>query len=359
MIGVLISSTALRRTHLDELRTHENSLTSTAEVPRAHSRRASFPKKAGPCSFLMDSTSCLCETTTPNSKAVPKGLFMMIRRGVMGALPSAMVLFLCVLLLGSLVTVAGADDKSTKIDPDAARPNYRQACRNPISPDRLSASHTRPSAASTITIAADPGQPAVDANSRMAGTPGADQARDYVKGELSKILGDGAVSQEDFPVSIPVDRGASIATADGKKYALQPLWPNLVRTSTLPEAGVSGQLIYAGRGDLRSFRGKNVSGSIVMMDFNCGTRWLNAPRLGAKAIIFVEPTATMRGEAESKFIGIPVSIPRFWISHEDAVALEGAALTSPQVNCTVQANQPWEVHTASNIVWRAARHPIP
>src|SRR3569833_3324396 len=284
------------------------------------------------CIFLVDSTSCLCETATPNSKAVPKGLFMKIRRGVMGALPSARVMFLCVLLLGSLVTVAGADDKSTKIDPDAQTNNGKLA--KSISPERLSGS-IKTLSGIHYAIPADPGQPAVDANSRMAGTPGADQARDYIKGQLSEMLGASAVTQEDFPVTIPVDHGASIGTADGKKYALQPLWPNLVRTSTLPEAGISVQLIYAGRGDLRSFRGKNVSGSIVMMDFNCGTRWLNAPRLGAKAVIFVEPSATMRGEAEAKFVGIPVNIPRFWISHADAIALQGASLTSPQVNVTV------------------------
>src|SRR5580704_6129463 len=134
----------------------------------------------------MDFTSCLCETTTPNSKAVLKGLFMKIRRGVMGALPSAMVTFLCVLLLGSLVNVAGADDKSTKIDPDAAA-NYAKLAKS-ISPDRLSASIKFLSGIH-YPVAADPGQPIVDANSRMAGTPGADQARDYVKAQLSQILG--------------------------------------------------------------------------------------------------------------------------------------------------------------------------
>lgn len=285
---------------------------------------------------------------------------MKIRRGVKGerqgaparlpglcALPSAIILFLCVLLLGSLVNPAGADDKSTKIDPEASA-NYETLAKS-ISPDRLSDT-VKFLSGIHYQVDADPGTPSVDANSRMAGTPGGDQARDYVKAQLSQILGASQVTQEDFPVSIPVDHGASIATADGKKYAIQPLWPNLVRTSTLPVGGVTGQLIYAGRGDLRSFRGKQVSGSVVLMDFNCGTRWLNAPRLGAKAIIFVEPPSTMRGEAESKFIGIPVNIPRFWISHEDATALEGAALTSPQVTVNVQANQPWEVHTASNII---------
>lgn len=272
---------------------------------------------------------------------------MMVRRGVMGAFPSAMVMVVCVYLLGILAGGAAADDKSSKIDPDAAA-NYTTLAKS-ISPDRLS-SAIRFLSGIQYPIPSDPGEPALTANSRLAGTPGADQARDYIKGQLSSILGAGAVTQEDFSVTVPVDHGASIATADGKQYVLQPLWPNLVRTSTLPEAGITGPLIYGGRGDLRSFRGKNVSGSIVLMDFNCGTRWMNAPRMGARAVIFVEPTSTMRGEAEEKFLGIPVNIPRFWISHEDATTLEGAALTTPQVTVTVRANQPWEARTASNII---------
>ena len=92
---------------------------------------------------------------------------------------------------------------------------------------------------------------------------------------------------------------------------MYPLWPNLVRTPTLPADGLTAPLIYVGDGKLRNFNGKNVDGSVVMVDFNCAAEWMNAPRLGARAIIFVAPTTTMRGEAEAKFVSIPIAIPRF------------------------------------------------
>jgi len=59
-------------------------------------------------------------------------------------------------------------------------------------------------------------------------------------------------------------------------------------------------------------------GSIVLLDFNCNTKWINAAMIGASAVIFIEPEDTIRGEAEAKFLTIPAAIPRFWISKKDA-----------------------------------------
>ena len=87
-----------------------------------------------------------------------------------------------------------------------------------------------------------------------------------------------------------------------------------------------------------------------MLDFNCGTEWLNAARLGAKAVIFVEPTQTMRGEGESKFIGIPVAVPRFWISRADAAALQSAVLTTPNYSVHLACDNPWKTGTSANLV---------
>ena len=59
-------------------------------------------------------------------------------------------------------------------------------------------------------------------------------------------------------------------------------------------------------------------GSVVLIDFNSSTKWINAAMLGAKAVIFIEPETTIRGEAENKFLTVPANIPRFWISKADA-----------------------------------------
>lgn len=188
--------------------------------------------------------------------------------------------------------------------------------------------------------------------SRIVGYPGNDRARDYVENQLSRFLvpAGGNVHNEIYDATVPVDDNRSSISVAGVTYRINPLWPNLVRTSTLPIGGVTGPLIYGGQGDLINFNGKRVTGSVVLMDFNSGTKWLNAARLGAKAILFAEPDQPMRGEAESKFVAVPVSIPRFWVSRRDAAALEAQALTVPNAVATVNCNQPWQIRPATNIV---------
>ncbi len=263
---------------------------------------------------------------------------------------SALRVFSWLCLFSTLFAATAQADQSTKIkvDPEAAR-NYVSLAAG-VSPARLSKTIADLSRIQ-YTVPNQPAGAEVIAHSRVAGTPGGDQARDYVKQAFRNIFGAANVSEESFPVTVPIDNGAYVQAAGlPKPLALQPLWPNLVRTSTLPVAGINGPLIYAERGELRNFRGKPVEGSIVLLDFNCGTEWLNAARLGAKAIIFVEPTETMRGESESKFIGIPVAVPRFWISRADAAALQSAALTTPNFTVHLACDNPWQVGTSSNIV---------
>jgi hypothetical protein len=99
------------------------------------------------------------------------------------------------------------------------------------------------------------------------------------------------------------------------------MWPNLVRTPQTPSSGIRGQLIYAGKCRPYEFNGKPVKDTIVLADFNCGNDWLHAPLLGARAVIFIEPDVTVRGEAEAKFLTLPVDIPRYYISKADASKL--------------------------------------
>lgn len=190
--------------------------------------------------------------------------------------------------------------------------------------------------------------------SRVAGYPGDAQAAAFVEQQF-KALGLSDVRSEEFPVAVPVDKGTAsiqLASAPSSQRStptrLYPLWPNLVRTSQLPANGLTAPLIYVGDGKLANFNGKDVEGSIVMADFNSRAEWLNAPRLGAKAVIFIEPDTTMRGEAEAKFISIPINIPRFWIKRSDAAPfLAATAGRTPTI--TLQCDMPWQTLTAKNV----------
>jgi len=184
--------------------------------------------------------------------------------------------------------------------------------------------------------------------SRVAGYPGSEEAAKWIEEQFRQI-GLQRVTTEEFAVTVPVDKGAKLRVGN-REFPLYAMWPNLVRTSQLPPEGVTGPVIYARDGKLPNFSGKNVEGSIVLVDFNCGTDWLNAPRLGAKAVIFIEPNATMRGEAESKFIGIPVTVPRFYIRKSDAAPLLALTAEQREVKGTLFCNMPWERRTTRNII---------
>ena len=89
-------------------------------------------------------------------------------------------------------------------------------------------------------------------------------------------------------------------------------------------------------------------GSIVLVDFNSGTRWINAAMLGAKAVIFIEPETTIRGEAENKFLTVPANIPRFWISKEDADELKDM-VAKEEITARLTCTMTWERRTGQNI----------
>ena len=195
--------------------------------------------------------------------------------------------------------------------------------------------------------------------SRVAGYPGDAKAAAYVEAQF-RALGLQNVAVDTYPVTIPLDpvvedptKGAKIEITSGAKNVssatMYPLWPNLIRTSMLPKDGLKGSLIYVRDGKLRNFNGKDVEGAIVMVDFNCAAEWMNAPRLGAKAVIFVAPESTMRGEAEAKFISIPITIPRFFIKQKEAAPLIAACLGGQPPKVKLTCDMPWVTRNAKNI----------
>ena len=199
---------------------------------------------------------------------------------------------------------------------------------------------------------------------RLAGYPGAEQAAEYLADQMRsmglKDVSSGGLEpkqpyREAYWVTVPwvwgqptlevVEGGKAVA-----KYPIYPLWPNLVRTSQLPEAGKTYRLIYGGRGELAEFNGEDVADTAALMEFNCGSSWLNAPRLGARAVIFVEPETTTRGEAEAKFLRIPINIPRFWIGRSDAYQLLALLKVKPKVEVRLDCRMTWERKRAWNVV---------
>ena len=207
-------------------------------------------------------------------------------------------------------------------------------------------------------------------DSRIVGYPGHTLAAQFVSDQFREI-GLQDVQTEDYTVSVPMDKGGHLQVLeangvreDGRQSLALPrmpifgMWPNLVRTPSLPLEGIQGALIYGKKGWYSDFNGMDVEGRIVLMDFNSSNNWLNPAMLGAKAIVFIEPDSTVYMEAEDKFLTVPLSIPRFWIGKEDGHTLLDL-LQRGSVQVEMKARMIWERVPAMNILgWIPGTDPV-
>ncbi len=192
--------------------------------------------------------------------------------------------------------------------------------------------------------------------SRVVGYPGCALAADYVEAELGAI-GVEDLRREEYGVVVPMDRGF-LLTVEGRVFEIWSLWPNLVRTSTLPAEGVRAPMIYGGHGDWSEFNGRQVEGRIALLEFNSEDRWLHAAALGARAVIFIEPESSTWRQANDKFVEAPLDIPRFWIGRNAGLSLLQRLRQGGEVEGLLRGRMDWEERPAWNIVGRiAGAHP--
>lgn len=185
--------------------------------------------------------------------------------------------------------------------------------------------------------------------SRVAGYPGSEEAANFVENAFREI-GLGNIKREEYPVVVPMDRGATLTIVkEGTAFALQCLWPNLVKTSTLPAEGVRGPLMYGRSGTFSELRGWEIKGSIVLMDFNSWNRWLNVASLGARAVIFIEPEDASYSQADQKHMVVPLSVERFWIRRSDADQVLSRLEEGP-FEVELKARMDWVQRPAWNIL---------
>jgi len=179
--------------------------------------------------------------------------------------------------------------------------------------------------------------------SRYTGYPGCTEAEKYIVAKF-RDLGLANVQESPFQVVVPIapdderwgkrlpegerarPEHEGTLTVGGREVPLYCVQPNYVRTPMTSEAGITGHLVWSGEGYLRDFNGKEMQGSIVLMDFNSVSRWLDAAKLGASAVIFIEPPHPFRSDAEQKYLDLPIPVPRYYVQRKQMPALAAAAL---------------------------------
>ncbi len=180
---------------------------------------------------------------------------------------------------------------------------------------------------------------------RISGSESCIKAANYIE-ESFRASGIKKIQKERFDVVIPVQQYANL-TFGSKSFPLESLWPNSIRTCTTQPEGINGYLVYCDKTGLKSLSGKDISNSIVVMEFNTDNLWLNIASLGAKAIIFIEPQNTNRTEAEKKFVSVPLNVPRFFLKKQYVAEVIKLASENKQVTLTAKVS--WEKRPSYNI----------
>lgn len=161
--------------------------------------------------------------------------------------------------------------------------------------------------------------------SRMTGYPGYYKAAGFIYSYLSRELGL-KVFNHTYKVLVPIEVEAYIEVLEpfNARIRAYSLYPNGVNPSPTPPGGSEGNLVYVGRGEITDFDGKDIEGNIIVMDFNSQDNWLNAAKLGAKAVVFIEPDDTTYFECEKKFLDAPLNFPRLYVKKGDWELLKNA-----------------------------------
>ena len=195
--------------------------------------------------------------------------------------------------------------------------------------------------------------------SRVVGYEGHEKVADFIISEFRRF-GMEDVEAETYSVAVPIDQGGSLMVEDtGEVFTIHGLWPNLVKTTTLPTGGVRGHLLWGGTGDVSEFNGRDIEGAVVLMEFNSWNNWLNAAMLGAQQIVFIEPDSTFTAQAETKFLQVPNSVERFWIDKESGEKLKTLIAEKEKVNVTLKARMDWEKKETRNILgWIRGTDPV-
>jgi len=184
--------------------------------------------------------------------------------------------------------------------------------------------------------------------SRVLGYPGNLKAAEYIAGEFRR-LGLNVILQP-FNSAMPIEKETyiEVLTQPSRIFKAYTLWPNYVQTSPVPVEGLKGSLIYVGKGELEDFDGKNVEGSIVLMDFNSWDNWLNAAKLGARAVIFIEAPEMTAIEALKKTIRVPLHFPRLFVN--SSVGKELKALAEQGAEIVLHSRMLWKPVVGYNII---------
>ncbi len=143
---------------------------------------------------------------------------------------------------------------------------------------------------------------------RLSGTEEYAAAARHVEQRLRE-MGIADVVVQEFP-SLQTDVRRCEMVAGSRTIPLVPGRPDALQPPVSPRGGIVGELVDLGDGSDERLDAVSVRDRIVVMDFNAGTQWLKAFRLGAHAVVFVNGR---EGDSQHvHYVRANANLPRFY-----------------------------------------------
>ncbi len=187
---------------------------------------------------------------------------------------------------------------------------------------------------------------------RVVGLQSHDEAQKELLDKIKAIPGVRMWTQE-FPVVMPRFLESELRIPAGPaqgKHHVYPLWPACGRLNTTPRDGISGRLIYIGKGEPGRLPGhcpaSSLRGQVAVMEMAGGDAWSEAYNAGAQAIILLGSPAVTSFDVSSHVMMIPINVPRFYVPDG---SLADALRTGKAGDGTLYARGDWAAATARNI----------
>lgn len=183
------------------------------------------------------------------------------------------------------------------------------------------------------------------APTRVVGTPGHEQATQYIIDQIKQVPGV-ELQVHEYPVMTPATASATLSLPGGRTENVFPLWPASVRLNTTPLEGIAGQLVYCKDAEYNELKPTELPGQIAVVEATAGVNWSRTMYFGARAVLILGSKEMTYRDLRAHDIPIPVNFPRFFVPEGPLAQQLRAGLAG---QATIKASGRWKRSVVKNL----------
>ena len=150
--------------------------------------------------------------------------------------------------------------------------------------------------------------------SRMPGSAGIAAAGTHIEATFKRL--GMRVLKQPVTLTVPVTEYCQLLDEAGNEIpgvSVQPFWPNVVRTCTVPEPGIVARAVMGKKGDayFYHFSGHDPAKTIPLVRLSSTEQWIGLADAGFPAVVFFRDEATKPQHYRMKELDFPANFPRF------------------------------------------------